>query len=62
MKKNILIGCIISAIFIFLAVRGINFSDVMKSFRSANYLYVIPIELLMVLSFSICALIAGASF
>jgi hypothetical protein len=49
MKKNILIGCIISAIFIFLAVRGINLSDVMKSFRSANYLYVIPIELLMVL-------------
>ena len=32
MKKNIIIGCIISAIFIFLAVRGINFSDVIEKF------------------------------
>ena len=49
MKRNIIIGCLISAAFIFLAVRGINFSDVIKSFRSANYLYTIPMIFLMVL-------------
>jgi len=49
MKKNIVISCLISAIFIFLAVRGINFSEVIENFRSANYLYAIPIVLLMVL-------------
>jgi uncharacterized protein (TIRG00374 family) len=49
MKKNIIIGCIISGFFMFLAVRGINFSEVVRSFRSANYLYVIPILLIILL-------------
>ena len=49
MKKNIIIGCIISGIFVFLAVRGINFSEVIRSFRSANYLYAIPILLIVLL-------------
>jgi glycosyltransferase 2 family protein len=48
MKKNIIVGCIISSVFIFFAVRGINFSEVIENFRSANYRYVIPIVLLMV--------------
>jgi uncharacterized protein (TIRG00374 family) len=49
MKKNIIIGCIISGIFMFLAVRGINFSEVVRSFRSANYLYAVPILLIVLL-------------
>jgi hypothetical protein len=49
MKKNIIIGCIISGVFMFLAVRGINFSEVLRSFRSANYLYAIPVLLIVLL-------------
>lgn len=49
MKKNILIGFIISGVFMFLAVRGINFSEVVRSFRSANYLYAVPILLIVLL-------------
>lgn len=49
MKKNIIIGCLISAVFMYLAVRGINFSEVGRSFQSANYLYTIPIILIVVL-------------
>jgi hypothetical protein len=49
MKKNIIIGCIISGFFMFLAVRGINFSEVLRSFRSANYLYAIPVLLIVLL-------------
>ena len=49
MKKNIIIGCIISGIFMFLAVRGINFSEVIRSFRSANYLYAVPVLLIVLL-------------
>jgi glycosyltransferase 2 family protein len=49
MKKNIIIGCIISAFFMFLAVRGINFSEVIRSFRSANYMYAVPILLIVLL-------------
>jgi hypothetical protein len=49
MKKNIIIGCIISGIFMFLAVLGINFSEVIRSFRSANYLYAVPVLLIVLL-------------
>jgi hypothetical protein len=49
MKKNIIIGFIISAFFVYLALRGINFSQVMQSFRSANYVYIFPILLIIVL-------------
>jgi len=49
MKKNIIIGCIISGFFMFLAVRGINFSEVLRSFRSANYLYAVPVLLIVLL-------------
>ena len=47
MKRNIIIGFIISAVFIYLAVRGIPFSEVMNSFRSANYTYAVPILLIV---------------
>ncbi len=49
MKRNLLIGILISALFIFLAVRGINFSELAQSFQSANYLYIIPVILLVIL-------------
>ncbi len=49
MKRSIIVGFIISAVFIYLTVRGIEFSAVIQSFRSANYLYVIPIVLIIIL-------------
>lgn len=50
MKKNAVIGLVISALFVYLAVRGISFSDLEKSFRSANYLYIIPVILVVLLA------------
>ena len=50
MKKNIIIGLVISGLFVYLAVRGINFSDLGKSFQSANYLYVFPVILIVFLA------------
>jgi hypothetical protein len=48
MKRNIIIGFIISAVFVYLAVRGIPLSDVANSFRSVQYLYFMPIILVVV--------------
>lgn len=49
MKRNIIIGLLISALFIYLTVRGIDFSELAASFRSANYFYIFPVVLLTLL-------------
>lgn len=51
MKKyaNIIIGTIISAVCIYFAVKGINLTDLSKGFQSANYLFVIPVVLVVLL-------------
>jgi uncharacterized protein (TIRG00374 family) len=45
MKKNMInlvAGLVISAVFIYLALRGIQLADLADSFRQANYLYLVP--------------------
>lgn len=49
MKKNLFIGLAISSVCIFFAVRGINFSEVAASLRSASYGYLIPVTIVIVL-------------
>ena len=46
---NIIIGIIISGVFFYLAVRGINFSELVGSFKSANYIYIVPVLLIVYL-------------
>lgn len=48
MKKNLIIGLIISGACIFFTVRGINFSEVAASLRSASYVYIIPSVIVLV--------------
>jgi hypothetical protein len=50
MKKNLIIGLIISGVCIFFAARGINFSEVAASLRSASYVYIIPVVIVLVFS------------
>ena len=45
MKKNVLIGLVLSTLFVYLAIRGINFVDLAQSFRSAHYVYMLPVVL-----------------
>ncbi|MCX8045133.1 MAG: flippase-like domain-containing protein [Desulfobacterota bacterium] len=49
MKKNLVIGLIISGICVFFAVRGINFSEVAASLKSASYGYLVPVIIVVVL-------------
>jgi len=49
MKKNFIIGFIISFIFVYLSLRGINFSELKESLKSANYFYIFPGLFLVVL-------------
>ncbi len=49
MKKQIIIGVLLSSVFIFLAVRGVDFSEVGNSLKKVEFYYIIPI-LLMVIS------------
>ncbi len=48
MKKNTLIGIVVSCICVAFVVRGINFSEVGECFRNIRYAYLLPV-LLMVL-------------
>lgn len=44
-----MIGLLISGLFIYLALRGININDLAASFKEADYLYFIPVILVIVL-------------
>lgn len=48
MKKNLIIGLIISGVCIYFASRGINFSEVGGSLRSANYVYIFPVLFIVI--------------
>lgn len=50
MIKNIVIGILISGVFVYLAFRGIDFSELAASFQSANYSYMIPVVLAVLVS------------
>jgi glycosyltransferase 2 family protein len=42
LKKKLLLGLLLSTIFTYLSLRGINFEDVATSFKTAHYIYIIP--------------------
>lgn len=42
MKKRLILGLLLSTIFTYLSLRGINFEDVATSFQTAHYIYIIP--------------------
>ncbi|OGC93802.1 MAG: hypothetical protein A2142_07190 [candidate division Zixibacteria bacterium RBG_16_48_11] len=42
MKKHIAFGIVVSAVFFYLATRGVNLSEMWGSLKQANYWYVIP--------------------
>lgn len=50
MKKNIIIGLVISSACIYFAAKGINFSEVGQSLKSANYIYILPVIFLVFFS------------
>ena len=47
MKKNIVFGLLISAVCIYFAFRGIDFAALSASLASVNYLYIIPVVLVV---------------
>jgi hypothetical protein len=49
MKKNFIIGFIISFLFMYLSLKGLDFSEIKTSFQSANYIYLFPALLLVLL-------------
>jgi glycosyltransferase 2 family protein len=42
MKKNLILGILLSAVLVWLSVRGIRFQDVADGFRSIRYGYIVP--------------------
>jgi len=50
MKRHLrlVVGVVISLVFLYLAVRGIDWSEAWLSFRQANYIYLIPALLLLI--------------
>jgi len=42
LKKRLILGLLLSTIFTYLSLRGINFEDVATSFQTAHYIYIIP--------------------
>ncbi len=50
MKKQILIGILLSSVFIYLAIRGVDFSEVGRGLIKLQYYYLIPILLTVVLA------------
>lgn len=57
MKKrlNLIIGIIISALFIYLAFRRVQFSEIISSLGSANYLFILPNMAVVILGMMIRA-------
>ena len=48
-KVNLLLGLAVGTLFIWLAFRGTDFEGVKASFKTANYLYLIPVVLLSII-------------
>ncbi len=46
MKKNLLIGCLLSGTFVYLALRNVDLNDLKIAFSQAEYVYLIPVTLL----------------
>lgn len=50
MKKNFWLGMGISALLVFLIMHNLNFKDLITAFKSANYIFVLPVFLIFVLN------------
>jgi hypothetical protein len=50
MKKKLAIGILISLVFLYLAFRKVNYSDLWLALKGANYWYIVPNMILVVLS------------
>lgn len=53
MKKGYVISVLLSCLFLYLAVSNVQYKNVRNALRSANYLFVIPAMLMVILSFII---------
>ncbi len=49
MKKKLIIGILLGILFLYLAFKNINLSEVAESFRSVRYLYLVPIYFTMLI-------------
>lgn len=49
MKKSLILGILISIVFLYLAVRKVNFSETLAALQQANYWYMIPNILFVIL-------------
>lgn len=56
MKKKTLIGIIISAVFLYIALKGISFDELFSALKGCNYLYLIPAFAITYILFVIRAL------
>ncbi len=52
MQKRFILGLVISAVFIYLAFRQIDFIQMWEALKQANYLWLLPAVGLMFISFS----------
>ncbi len=50
MKKKLAIGILISLVFLYLAFRKVNYSDLWLALKGANYWYILPNMILVILS------------
>lgn len=48
---SLIVGLIISAVFLYFSLRSINFSDLITSFKKVNYFWIVPFSFLTMLSF-----------
>jgi len=49
MKKNFVLGFIVSLFFVYLSLKGVDFSGLKTSFQSVDYIYLLPVLLLVLL-------------
>ena len=50
MKKKFIIGLVISSVFLYLAFRKVDYSELWSALKEANYWYIIPNIILVILS------------
>jgi uncharacterized protein (TIRG00374 family) len=49
LKKRLILGLLLGAVFIYLSLRGINFEEIAVSFRAVHYVYIIPVLIILFL-------------
>ena len=49
MKKQLVLGVLISAVFLYFSLRGLDFASVADGFRSLRYIYLLPVLFFLIL-------------